>query len=198
LWDIVVFRMFELYMFFMENVNYLLCSNCFIDEGLKYNAIFLGVKNLEICKNCKSITGNKLTSQLIDELCNVFFVRGSFTKTEFGGAPIIQYNQGHNNISDIDLLPKLRDDMRLIEEAIQVVFFHYGPRLWMIGEIEPLKSLQNILERKSVISEIIKKYPIVKLSTEEYFYRLRINPEFQDDYSQYDSSPDKFLGKKQI
>lgn len=32
------------------------------------------------------------------------------------------------------------------EEAAQLGFFHYGPRLWMVGEVEPLKDLQDELK----------------------------------------------------
>jgi hypothetical protein len=86
----------------------LICSDCFKDEGLKLDAFKIGIANSQICKNCKSKKGNKLTKELVLALCDRFFVRGSIRKCDFGGYPVIMYNNHHYNNSDIDLSPWLR------------------------------------------------------------------------------------------
>ena len=44
-------------------------------------------------------------------------------------------------------------DASVFEDALGIGFFLYGPRLWMVGEIEPLKELQ----RKETRSDVIPK-----------------------------------------
>src|SRR5690606_2734453 len=68
-------------------------------------------------------------------------------------------------------------------------FFHYGPRLWMIGEIEPLKDLQDKETRKGIVERIINEYPTIELKSSEIFYRIRVNPRNPNDKNEYDSSP---------
>ena len=47
----------------------------------------------------------------------------------------------------------LKKDMKMIESAIGLRFFYYGPRLWMIGENEPLKALQKKRPEKKSLKE---------------------------------------------
>ena len=61
--------------------------------------------------------------------------------------------------------------MRLIERALCVGFFHYGPRLCMIGEVEPLKALQDPISSPIVIERVLREYPARTLRPEETFYR---------------------------
>ncbi len=55
--------------------------------------------------------------------------------------PRVQFNE-HQHTS-IDVAPWLAPDVRLFERLLGIGFFHYGPRLWMVGEVEPLKALQR-------------------------------------------------------
>jgi hypothetical protein len=49
----------------------------------------------------------------------------------------------------------LEDRCALLEEAARIGFFYYGPRLWMVGEVEPLKALQDVQQRADVIEQIL-------------------------------------------
>lgn len=80
---------------------------------------------------------------------------GTTIRTEYGAAPVIQFNEYHYGKSDISPSPWLKDDIKLIEEAGKIGFFHYGPRLWMIGEVAPLKNLQDPMKRSQVIGRIL-------------------------------------------
>lgn len=175
-----------------------LCSNCFTDEGLKIDAYRIGIKRKSICPNCKSKLGNKLTKKLIEDLCYRFFVRGTIHRFEYGGFPLIQFNEYNFNQSSIDVSPWLENDVKLIENTIKIGLFYYGPRFWMFGEIEPLKSLQNEEEKKLIIKRILKTYPIRNVGTEHYFYRIRLNPETPHNFDEYDSPPDNYLGKNRF
>lgn len=181
-----------------KDANILLCSNCFRDEGLKIDAYQIGIDSDEKCPKCNSSNGHKLTKALVQNLCYRFFVRGTIQKYEYGGAPLIQFNPQHFNNSDIDISPWLADDVKLIEQAGEIGLFYYGPRFWMFGEIEPLKSLQKEDERNEIIESILTKYPIRELTEKEYFYRLRINPKFSHKFGEYDTAPEEHLGKNRF
>ncbi|MFW9990310.1 MAG: RES family NAD+ phosphorylase [Candidatus Odinarchaeota archaeon] len=172
-----------------------ICSDCFTDEGLRLDAFKMGIHNSQRCPNCHSIKGSKLTKELVRILCKSYFVRGTMEKMEYGSAPLVEFNEYHKDKSDIIVSPWLINDLKLLEQVGQIGFFYYGPNLWMLGEIEPLKKLQIKSERNHVIDEIIRTYPILELTPTNYFYRLRKNPKTPNDPSQYDSPPDKNLGE---
>lgn len=167
--------------------NYKLCSECFLDQGLKLLAQKIGIENLEKCNNCLKENGAKLTPEKIEHLAYRFFVVGSILKTDYGAAPLIQFNT-HQKTS-VNFTNFLKKDVKLFEKKIGIGFFHYGPRLWMIGHIEPLKDLQNKNTRNKIFERIIKEYPAITLKNSDLFYRIRVNPEFPNVKSQYDSPP---------
>ena len=181
-----------------ENSNILLCSNCFRDEGLRLDSFIIGIDDKTKCRNCSSESGHKLTKELIQKLCSRFFVRGTIERCEYGGSPLIQFNEQHYSNSDIDVSPWLNEDVKLIEKAGEIGLFYYGPRFWMFGEIEPLKSLQNDTERNEIVEKILQLYPTRELSSKEHFYRVRINPNVPYEFSEYDTAPDMFLGRNRF
>jgi hypothetical protein len=178
--------------------DYIICSECFKDEGLKVYSEKIGENSNSACSKCKSIKGRKLNIENVQNLAYSFFVRGSTLVLEYGAAPLIQFNDYHYQKTDIEVSSWLYNDIKIIEEAAKIGFFYYGPRLWMLGEIEPLKSLQDKNERMSIIKDIIKKYPTLKLTPKNHFYRIRIKPQFPSEIEQYDSPPDEFLGKGRL
>ena len=93
------------------------------------------------------------------------------------------------------LLPQaVKPDVVLLEESARIGFFDYGPRLWMVGEVEPLNALQDDRQRTQVIGKIIESYPRVTIGTNDIFYRLRKKPINPVAASEYDSPPDTLLG----
>lgn len=181
-----------------EDDKIYLCSSCFRDEGMKINAIGIGIDNSEECPNCKSNDGSKLTKELIQKLCYVFFVRGTIHKSEYGGSPLIQFNEQHFGQSDIDVSPWLAEDVKLLEQAGRIGLFYYGPRFWMIGDIEPLDSLQHEEERGRIIKRILQDYPSRELSNSQYFYRVRVSPKKPYEFLEYDTAPAEFLGRNRF
>lgn len=167
----------------------LLCSNCFKDEGLRIDAAKHGLELPGDCPSCRSSEGKKLTRKHIDALAWRFFVGGTTIRCKYGAAPLIQFNESHFGKSDISPSPWLEKDIKLIEGTIRVGFFHYGPRLWMVGEVEPLKALQNPESRQQTIARILKEYPEVTLARDSKFYRLRVSPMRPSDSFEYDSPP---------
>lgn len=172
---------------------FLMCSKCFKDEGLKQTAERIGINNNNICKNCNQTDGKKLNERLLSQLVFYFFVKGSLYKVDYGAAPIIQYNDLRD--CEIEFFDDLKLDVDMISKYIKLGLFLYGPRLWMLGEIEPLKQLINNDERNRIMDRIINEYPSKYLDKKDFFYRIRINPEYPEEYHQFDSPPSEFLEK---
>jgi hypothetical protein len=152
-------------------VKAIACSECFHDQGLRLDAQRLGVDDLAACPNCGATSGRKLNSDRLARLTHRFFVLGSQLRSDHGAAPQIQFNQRQK--TSITMPSWLEADVRLIERALCVRFFHYAPRLWMIGEVEPLKALQDPISSPKVIERILCEYPSLTLRPEETFYRIR-------------------------
>ena len=170
-----------------------LCSECFKDEGLKLDAFQIGVDNKNQCPNCNSTSGRKLTHDLINDLAFRFFVQGYVLKVEYGAAPLIQYNEFRK--TEVDFGEPLNTDVKLFEKELKVGFFHYGPRLWTLGNVEPLIKLQSKSTRKKIIKRIINEFPVRYLDSDENFYRVRKNPKLPEEFNQYDSNPNPGSGR---
>ena len=166
----------------------ILCSDCFSDNGLRLQAEVIGIPNALPCPNCGSGNSKKLTPRLIEALVWEFFVHGSFTRTEYGGASYIKFNKDyHHNSNRLFNSPILNSDAELIGKKTQIGLFLYGPRLWMIGKVAPLEALQEPQHRDGIINRIIKEYPQRTWTTNLNLYRLRRNPKIPSDLYQYDS-----------
>jgi len=177
----------------MTTKKQILCSECFNDQGLKLLAEKIGFEDNKKCSNCNKINGFKLTTEQTEFLAYRFFVVGSILKPEYGATPLIQFNE--HKKTDIQFADTLKKDVNLFEKNLGIGFFHYGPRLWMIGEIEPLKDLQNKTTRKDIIERIINEYPTIQFKPSNIFYRIRINPNKPNNKFEYDSPPQPGKGR---
>lgn len=148
----------------------------------------LGDKVPSACPNCASTDGVKLTKDLLIEAAHRFFVWGSFSRVEYGGASLIQFNDRRSG-GEVEFPQPLLNDAALIENLCGIGFFHYGPRLWMLGEIEPLLQLQDPATRAEVVDRIVGEYPSVMLDPQVLFYRVRKAPGEPDSHDEYDSPP---------
>ena len=171
----------------------LACSLCFSDHGLRLDA-----EKFEPdypagmpCPNCHAVGGKMLPKKAVGALAHRFFVWGSMRRTDYGGAPQIQFND--KRTTSIPVSPWLKADVALFERLLGIGFFRYSPRLWMIGWITPLKDLQDLEKRRSVIARIIREYPCVNYGSDRIFYRVRLAPRVPSDPLQYDSPPDGSL-----
>nr|QJS06390.1 hypothetical protein [Polaromonas sp.] len=57
-------------------IQILLCSDCFVDEGLRIDALKHGLEQEGNCAHCNSSNGRKLTKDHIKALAWRFFVNG--------------------------------------------------------------------------------------------------------------------------
>ena len=162
------------------------CSSCFVNEGLRLDAIRLGDEASWPCQRCAAVDGRKLTSDRLATLAQHFFVWGSVHRLSYGAAPQIQFNDRRE--TDLEF-GSLSSDAAVFEAALGIGFFLYGPRLWMLGEIEPLKALQSEDTRSAVIDRILHEYGSRTLTPVDKFYRIRKNPDEPSHHEQYDSPP---------
>jgi len=169
-----------------------------VDEGLRIDAFKHGVEHDGSCPKCASTTGRKLSKKHIEALAWRFFVSGTTIRREYGAAPMIQFNEQHYDKSDISPSPWLKGDVKLIEDAVGIGFFHYGPRFWMIGEVEPLKALQDPKTRSKIIERVLAEYPEKILAKDSAFYRLRLSPRDSADPREYDSPPLPLAGRGRL
>lgn len=170
-----------------------LCSDCFKDEGLRLDAIAIGVESNTTCPNCGSTIGRKLSADLAEALAHRFFVWGTLERLEYGAASVIVFNK--HQTTSINTAPWFEPDLRLIEKTLGVGFFYYGPRGWMLGDVEPLKALQHKATRGAVISRIISEYPATTLTPEQTFYRIRKAPGNPSSFAEYDSPPSRMFAR---
>ncbi len=179
-----------------DPAEFRVCSGCFRDEGLRLDAQRIGIADSTACSNCGAITGRKLDADRLAALAHRFFVWGSLLRCDYGAAPLIQFNQ-HQQTS-ITVPSWLEPDMRLIERTLGVGFFHYGPRLWMIGEVEPLKALGDPASSPAIIERILHEYPGLIMRSEDTFYRVRKAPSSPDQPHEYDSPPVTLAGNGRL
>lgn len=177
--------------------NTVACSECFCDHGLQLTAINIGIEDNEICPNCKSTDGKKLSLNQLEEVAYHFFVYGSFIFCDYGAFPEIQFNNYQE--TSITINDNLKKDIRIFEESLGIGFFYYGPRAWMYGDIEPLNDLLDPDKRNKVIKRIIQEYPNVTITQNDSpLYRIRKGENLTNNSKYFDSPPDQFLGSGRL
>jgi len=173
----------------------MLCRYCFKDQGLQRMASDFE-NETGTCPNCGAQAVPLLNANQLWWLSEMFFVRGSTLRTEYGAAPLIAFNEYHNGSLNPDA--RLAQDVELLQKCLGVGFFHYGPRLWMLGHITPLKQLQSLPDRPFVIDRILSEYPTVQLNPGQTFYRVRKAPSDPTDPSEYDAPPAELAGSGRL
>ncbi|TKB27449.1 RES domain-containing protein [Desulfopila sp. IMCC35006] len=175
-----------------ESVDIVACSNCFEDHGLKIDAQKIGIVDDITCPVCKAVDGYKLKMVHLETLAYGYFVWGSLVRCDYGAAPCVQFNNHQKN--SIGVPEWCKNDVNLISQILGVGFFHYGPRMWMVGEVEPLKDLQKDATRPQIVKRIVSEYPQRILDQNTLFYRIRKEPKKPTNPEEYDSPPSNLSG----
>lgn len=182
----------------IENDIFILCSECFFDEGLKLTSEKYGLVSNNRCRNCAKENGIKISKEILNEICWEYFVKGSYYNSEFGGSSLIMFNQYQT--TEVSFSEYLKRDIVLIENTLGVGFFYYGPRLFQLGMIDQLNKIKSGEDEAvdEVLKDIIEKFPTRTLNNSNFFYRLRKNVEKPDHTSQFDSPPLVYSGSGRL
>lgn len=170
-----------------DDVKVMACSECFSNIGVRLEAQNLTDETGE-CPRCKSISGLLLTQQTAVSLAYRFYALGTMHEADYGRAPLLVFNEHNKTTSNIKSanIP----DLETFEEILGMGFFEYGPPLWMLGEIEPLKALRKKRQRPAIVHQILEEYPPFIFPKDRAFFRVRVNPSGNpSQQSQYDSPP---------
>src|SRR5574344_54571 len=177
----------------MKKKEYIACSECFTDEGIRTIAMELGIKSGTKCPNCKSRKGIKLNQGSVDDLMNSYFVNGSWNKCEYGGAAILEMNK-YQKKGQIKKNPKnLNKDYKLLEMISKNSIFINSPKTYLVGTNMTLEELEDYKTRDKKINEIINKFPQKIITTKERLYRIRIYPKSPLSKKEYDSPQKEFV-----
>lgn len=173
----------------------LLCPACFADPGLSAMARSEASERAA-CPNCGAVDEALLDREQLTSLTWRFFVLGSIHRTAFGGAPTIQFSEAQSG--SIGATGPLGRDVALLQTALGIGFFHYGPRLWMLGHIEPLEDLTEEKTRVPVIRRILDSYPSIDFGPEQTFSRVRKAPSRPESATEYDAPPPELSGNGRL
>ena len=158
----------------MSILKPILCSNCFKDYGLRIMAERMGPTSSLACPNCGSTDGVLLDEKQVEELCDKYFVDGSYNSTCFGGSPLLIMHKGSHCI-DTSIIDNLHDDIHLIHAKTGLTADLYGPDLWRVGITEWMDRLLSRSKKKrdGAIEELISRCNIKLLPVDSEFFRIR-------------------------
>lgn len=74
----------------IEPPHFIICSDCFKNEGLRIEAERLGIKSDRPCSHCGSTEGAKFSTGTLETLLRNFFVAGSVPPNVGGFAPLYE------------------------------------------------------------------------------------------------------------
>lgn len=163
------------------------CSECFSDVGVRLETQNLSNKTGK-CPRCNAENGLLITQQIAMVLAYRFYSLGTMHEPGYGRAPLLVFNE-HNQTT-----PNIKQanipDLEKFEEILGMGFFEYGPPLWMLGEVEPLKALRKKRQRPAIVHRVVQEYPAIQFPKDHVFFRVRVNPSGDpSEHKQYDSPP---------
>jgi hypothetical protein len=150
-------------------VGPLLCSECFVDVGLRLEARKVGAVNNRRCPRCGSHKGQKLDRPALHDLAKNFFQYGSYVRSEYGGACILHLGDWQKSDRSVEFYPWLDNDARLIEDALHEGVRFYAPATWRLGEMELLDELRDARTRQAAAQTVLKNFPRRTLQKHEPF-----------------------------
>lgn len=179
-----------------EKNQFICCSECFSNYGLRCQAELLGLKNEHFCEVCNSTNGKKLTKDSLEELAHVFFIRGSYPPESYM-AHVYCFN-GYQKGNQLNFDFTLDKDAKLIENLLSIGFFLYAPNLWRVGITSISEGLNSNskTEEDETLKLIENACNTVILKSGTLIFRGRDGEFNRKDPAQYDSPPFKESGKK--
>jgi hypothetical protein len=154
-------------------MKFVLCSDCFSNQGLRDEATKLGVHINKTCPNCGSATGAKLRQKSLEKLTHRFFIQGTIPHGVGGYASILQYNSEPNDEVDFD--EQTNHDWLLIKSKIGGRLFYNAPALWRVGITDHYDEPYVVTDE--TIAEIVTQLSIKTIPKGTKTFRIRKNLE---------------------
>ena len=172
------------------------CSDCFNNEGLRLEAIKLGVRQGK-CPRCGSVTGLVLDENQCGDLLERFFVAGSRSIGAFGVSP---YMNGMGNPHGIQFDSTLHEDLETLTKIDSLGLRLRAPKTYLVGDTEHWDAFQGMVEHRaktgglpenavSIVDKVLERCRKFILPKGTRFYRIRKNPQGSIDPVSYDSPP---------
>jgi|ERR1700730_329605 len=172
------------------------CSDCFNNEGLRLEAIKLGVRQGK-CPRCGSVTGLVLDENQCGDLLERFFVAGSRSIGAFGVSP---YINGMGNPHGIQFDSTLHEDLETLTKIDSLGLRLRAPKTYLVGDTEHWDAFQGMVEHRaktgglpenavSIVDKVLERCRKFILPKGTRFYRIRKNPQGSIDPVSYDSPP---------
>ncbi len=172
-----------------NTADFIACSNCFGDFGLRATASRYAKTSNAACPNCGSTTGSKLSLESLEQVCVEFFQYGSSFKGRGWLASQIVVNDTER---DYDLFgpDALRKDIVLLSTSFGIKCFFYGPPLWMFGK--PYEDDGTQQWTREDFDYICESYTAVKLDSQSIFFRIQRNLDGNFPDERFCSPPDEY------
>jgi hypothetical protein len=173
--------------------EFLLCSNCFQDVGLKLEAQRIGQRREnKSCPNCETGDGYALDNKALHELQRQFFSRATAPNQFRNDIAVLGLVEDDPPYADfgLKLRPEAQADWSLIQSKISGRLFYRSPRLFYLG-ITNHFGLYQSLPKDVVCNDIVPKLRFSAIDPNAVFYRVRLNltDENKFDDEQYDAPP---------
>jgi len=164
----------------------MICSECFMDFGLRWVAKKVGEANGAICANCGSSSGAKLTKDKALEVMRVFFEEGSIDLRVGNRQPKYRVRDGEErHYESLALTPDLLSDCRLLSTVLKhTVDLNYARftnlGIWgFLGKLREITlkrpSEKSYDELDQLLAETLSKFKKEKLEAGQVIYRVKPN-----------------------
>lgn len=175
-----------------------LCSECFLNEGLQRQARKLGQPQSGRCEKCGAEGGALLDLTTLKKLFADFFCGGSVAAAYL--PPV--FRVGEREDPDINLEQTANTDYELIKSLIGDQLRRHTPPLYQLGYTQIRTMIENALRQNPETASdeikggfddsfrlLLKAANISELTASQQIYRARIAPENSLNTEEYDSPP---------
>jgi hypothetical protein len=155
--------------------DYIVCVNCFQNEGVRIHAASLGLTQSEPCPNC-GVTGKpQLDVDALRQLFDDFFIRGTVPLGMGGYAPILA-GTPNKEMESVKFDETLQPDYQFISAKLGLYLFHYAPPLWRLGYTDHYDCFDPPYGHMECLEHILSRCARWTLKAGTSVYRIRLNP----------------------
>jgi hypothetical protein len=160
------------------------CSDCFKNQGLRFEAKKLSDHKGGVCSRCGSAAGFHLNEDQCVELIDRFFVDGSLRVRDWMISP---FRFGFGNRHNIQFDSTLEGDFQLLLLNPELGLQYRAPKTFLVGDTEHFSLFGEIIDRRklgqpltdqdnAVIDSVLDRCNTFTLPQGTRFFRIRKDP----------------------